>query len=300
MNRIFVPDGNWYIHRAYNTVETSRPLEDVLPGRVLSMICKDALAVRATHLLFAVDGPEVFRYDLYPDYKANRDGKKEKKGKGKGADSAEAEDDPVYKCLPNMFDLLDHCGISFYQPRKYEADDVLCSIAHRYGGQCIVIGGTQDKDSYQWFTEHTWAYNSAAKGKDGKSKPKHMKVEDAEKKFGVKISQMVDYQCIIGDKIDNVIGLPGYGPAKAASKLKEYGSIRRWFENGSQDDRVFLRKHQEKLRLNRQMVELKKDVLPPGDLSDLKMAKRKVTRDVSQRYHDYANFVYPRTKGLFS
>ena len=77
-NKLFAVDGNWYLHRAYYTINPKyREVKDALTYSFLSMICKDACMTGCNHLLVAFDGPEVFRYKLYPEYKANRSEAKE-------------------------------------------------------------------------------------------------------------------------------------------------------------------------------------------------------------------------------
>lgn len=49
--------------------------------------------------------------------------------------------------------------------------------------------------------------------------------------YGVKPEQIVDYLAIMGDKSDNIPGIPGFGPKTAATLLKEYGSLQSIFAN---------------------------------------------------------------------
>jgi len=296
LETIFVPDANWYLHRAFNTLRSHRPPEEALPYHLLSMIMKDALAVKANYLLVPFDGPEVFRYKVYPQYKANRNDRK-------GEEPVDAENgEPkadIYSYLPNVYELLHKLGIIYFQPKIYEADDVLCSVAFKYGGRFKVVGGTQDKDAYQWLTKYCRMYDASAKAPDGKSRPRYIDMAYAEKKKGVPVAQMVDYQTLIGDKIDNIPAIKGMGPVAAKKILDQYGSILNWHKK-SKADKEFIASEADNIRRNRKLVKLCEDVLPPNDLSEWKMRKiHKPDKLLSKSFHEYINWLYPKSKGLF-
>lgn len=296
MVKLYVPDGNWVLHRAMSTLKTNRAIEEALPYSFVSMIIKDALIVNATHIMVAFDGPKVFRYKIFPNYKITR---REKKGMADD-DYDDGETTPdLYTYLPNLFALFYKIGIPYYQPRLFEADDVLNSIAFRYRDKHTIIGGAQDKDGYQWLSETSFMYDGSYKHKDGKGTGRFIKAKDAEKKRGVLIHQMVDFQTLIGDPGDDIPPIGDIREAKARKILKEYGSIQNWFKQ-SKKDRVFIRSHLEKMRLNRKLVELSKDALPPGDIDEWKLPKVKTTDPwLTKNFHEYYNWLYPKAKGLF-
>lgn len=295
--RIMVFDTNWYLHRCAATIKSSRPIEEVLPYQVLSMMCKDAVAVKADYVLAAFDGPSVFRYSIYPEYKSGRN--KDKKT-GKINQEVMIRKENIYKCLPFVYALLDSIGMCYYQPKKREADDVLKSVVHYYVplGYSIICG-TQDKDAYQYLQPGVRLYDSSAKGKDGKSKPRYITQEMAEKQKGVQCCQMIDYQTLIGDKGDSVPGLTGVGPVKAKTILNEYGSIARWYKK-SKEDRSFIDSQQDALRRNRRLVTLTTDCLPPQELEQWKLLKDKPKdKNLSRSFHELYDSFYPKSKGLF-
>lgn len=293
--KIYVVDGNWYIWRAFSTLRTNRPVEQALPYHFLSMVMKDALAVKATYLLVAFDGPDVFRYKVYADYKS---GRREKRGAPADAENAEPKAD-VYQYLPNVYALLHKLGIVFFQPKTYEADDVLCSIAKAYGERYKVICGTQDKDAYQYLNSNVRLYDSSAKGKDKKPKPRYIDVAYAERKKGVAVSQMVDYQTLIGDSGDSIPPIKGIGPTKAKKILDQYGSIKNWHKQ-CKEDREFITSQADNIRRNRKLVKLVENILPPNELSEWKLQKRTYDdKFLSRSFHEYISWLYPRSKGLF-
>jgi DNA polymerase-1 len=295
MERIYVADGNWLLHRVAFTLRTSRPIGEVLPYKFLALVMKDALAVKADYTLVAFDGPDVFRYKVYPQYKSAR---RESKGAPVDAENAEPVND-LYQYLPDVYALLHKLGIIFFQPKTHEADDVLCSVAKAYGNDYKVICGTVDKDAYQYLTPKVRLYDSSAKGKDGKSKPRYIDVAYAEKKKGVKVSQMVDYQTLIGDSGDSVPPIKGIGPAKAKKILETYGSIKNWHKQ-CKEDREFITAEADNIRRNRKLVKLVEDVLPPNELKEWKLRKNQsVDKSLSRSFHEYLNWLYPKSKGLW-
>ncbi len=293
MTKLFVVDGNWYLHRCFFTIRSSRPLEEVLPQNFLGLVMKDACALKATHVMVAFDGPKVFRYDIFPDYKANRTESKEAIKVGKEDDDEPGRD--IYSALPATRELLDKCGVVWIQPKKYEADDVLASVSRQYrsvkveGKRIKVVLGSQDKDGYQSLAANVTAYNSAAQP------PQVIDIAMAEKSKGVTIDQMVMYQTLIGDAIDNIPQL--MKPGEAKKTIKRWGSFKAWFAGATKEEKRWLIANQVKLRLNRQLVEMKIDINLP-ELNELRVAKLRL-ENMPRAWYAYMDLMYPKSKSLF-
>lgn len=292
-NNLFVADGNWYLHRAYYTINPKhREVKDALVYSFLSMICKDACKTGCNHLLVAFDGPEVFRYKLYPEYKANRSEAKE------GTAIREGFKD-VYEYLPFVLQTLSELDFTWVQPRKFEADDVLCSCASVYCEEFDhIFCGTKDKDAYQYLNEKVSLYDSSFKV-NGEPKPREITFNDVPKLKGVPASKMAAYQCLIGDSIDNIPQV--LHPAKAKKLLKTYPTIKSALK--SEEYRKELLPHLEKLKLNAKLVSLRKDVELP-EISTLKIKRKEIDNDLRKflpkNYFLLLEKSCPRTKGLFA
>jgi DNA polymerase-1 len=298
--RIFTVDGNWYLHRAAAMLKTNRPIEEVLPYRLLNMVIKDALFLRCQYVCVAFDGPKVFRYKIYPKYKANRGEKKHRDGVEGGADS-QVPTLSIYEFLPYIYKLFDEVGITYYQPKTFEADDVLRSVAHKYGNEYTVICGTQDKDTYQGLTPNVMMFDASYKNPRTKeTEGRYIRMADVEKKYGVPVHQMLDYQTLVGDMGDNVPSIKGITHTKALKILAEFGTLSNWYKKSKGDTKIFITSQLEALRRNRQLVQLVTSCPPPNELSEWKLPKIKCkNKYLSLRYHSYHDFLYPKSKGLF-
>ncbi len=295
MAKIMVFDGNWYLWRAGYTFKSERSLEEALPTAFLNMVLKDAVQVGATHLLIAFDGPKVFRYDIYPQYKQTRRDSKELR-------KEEDEDfKDVYVCIPHIRKLCEELGIAFVQHKKYEADDYWASAAVQYVKQDHkVIGGCQDKDGYQVLSKNAKMYDASFK-----PEPRWIDVKKAEKIKGVPISKMIMYQTLLGDKIDDVPQI--LSPAKAKKVCVDYDSISDWFKKADVETKKWLRSKQAQLVINKELVTLKTDLALP-DVDSLKPGKKRLEEVTLSKYNKDAltkwwyahqDLCWPKAKGLF-
>ena len=144
-----------------------------------------------------------FRHELYPAYKANRE--------------LPPEDLEYQFRLCKR--LLKTLGIRTFASRRYEADDLIASAAHRLStqGDAVTIVSA-DKDLAQCLTssdDRFWHY--------GKSAP--ATAHDIQQQFGVTPAQMADYLALCGDAVDNIPGIRGVGSKTASRLLAHFGDI---------------------------------------------------------------------------
>lgn len=296
--RILSIDGNWYLHRAFHTLHSKRPVEESLPYHLLQMICKDAIRTRSQYVLTGFDGPRVFRYKVFENYKGDRN--KSRSGDAPvDPDSGIAQGD-VYDYLPHIYALLSKVGLVYYQPRAHEADDVNCSVAHAYAKDYDIVLGAQDKDGYQCLKKGVRMFDSSHKNAEGKTAPIYITAADAERIKGVKVSQMVQYQILIGDRGDSIPPIKGMTEAKARAILNKWGTLQNWYAKGTAEDRVFMESQRENMKRNRKLVELSTDCVPPTEVSEWKLPRAKPDDPYLPRsFHDYHAFLYPKSRGLF-
>ncbi len=135
----------------------------------------------------------------------------------------------------------------------FEADDVLATVAREaeaLGGNCMVVTG--DKDCRQLITDHVQVYNVR--------KDLYYDAAALEEEWGVRPDQVVDYQALVGDAVDNVPGVAQIGPKAARELLEKYdtldGILEHAAEVSGQRRRENLLAGREQALLSRQLVRL--------------------------------------------
>ena len=156
------------------------------------------------YMAVAFDTGKTFRHELFSDYKATR---------------AKMPDDlrPQIERIRQMVDLF---NLPRLEMEGYEADDVLGSVARVAAEQGLGVKIiTGDRDLLQLVNERTAVYVA------GDDKTYITDQDVANSKFGVPPKQVVDYKAIVGDKSDNIPGVPGVGEKTALGLLEKYGSL---------------------------------------------------------------------------
>lgn len=177
------------------------------------------------------------RSEIYPEYKAGR--------------TKPPED--FYAQMPILHSLLESFGWPLYELEHYEADDIMGTFsveATKKGVEtCIVTG---DYDMLQLISDHTSVYITK-KGSD------LIEYNDRsfEEKYGVKVSQFIDYKALVGDSSDNIPGVRKIGPKAAEKLLTQYGSLDGIYEhideiNGAQ--KQYLQDDKSNAYLSRQLA----------------------------------------------
>jgi DNA polymerase-1 len=197
---------------------------------------------------FDLSGP-TFRDQLYDAYKAER---------------GEMPEELVEQ-IPKIERVLEALGIPVLSCKGYEADDVLATLARlcdEAGANCFIVTG--DKDCRQLITDRVAVYNI-----------RKNQVFDAaalREDWGIGPDQVVDFQALVGDKIDNVPGVAGIGPKTAQQLLETYGTLDNLLEHaaevpGSKGKKLI--ECREQALLSRQLVRLDTQVpvVPDWDAS---------------------------------
>ena len=243
----FVPDGTYYLHRAFNVALQKRDPQhwrkNVL-NMFLSMIGNDARDLKATHVLVTFDGPETFRTKIFKGYKGTRTKKDHTEIELRGGGGSYVVEGTPGELMKPARKLLKACGLTSTQKGDLESDDLQAGAAVSLPGRVTL--GTRDKDLAACVNDRVFQWWPTEKKLFG---PK-----EVFKKYGIHPHQMRDYLCLLGDKVDNIPGTPGVGEITAVKWLAEFGSI----QNALKDPKVgaFLRKHSDQLVLARKLVTL--------------------------------------------
>lgn len=265
MSTTIAVDGNYYLHRAFNSVASRKDLnylEKNLLTLVLQMVTSDIVSLKGSHAIVMFDSPRPFRKEIYPDYKAGRLKRGEPvEVKRHDGSTVKVSTTPgsFVNAARTMFTLA---GIPTGYKKGLEADDLLGCVARHTPGKIVVC--SRDKDSAVLINERVRVYWPVEQ--------KLLDVKEVRKIWGIEPEQIRDYLCLLGDGVDNIPGVPGIGPKTAVSILKEYGSIAKALK--SDDWRAKLLKHKSTLKMARMLVDLKTEItfhledMVIGDVSD--------------------------------
>jgi len=159
----------------------------------------------ATHAAVCFDfALECFRNELYPPYKAHR---------GEPPPELELQ-------FAICQDVARALGIPVFVQKRYEADDLLATLSARLvreGADVRVV--TTDKDLAQLVREDARVLLHDP-GKDVA-----IDADGVRARFGVDPEQIPDFLGLVGDAVDNLPGVPGFGPKSAAGALRRFRAI---------------------------------------------------------------------------
>lgn len=166
------------------------------------------------HLAVAFDkGGSDYRYEMFQEYKANRD------------ETPEA----ISIAVPYIQALLKAMHIPIIEKSGFEADDLIGTLAkkaEKEGFQVFMV--TPDKDFAQLVSENIFMYKPARMGNDIEI----WGVKEVLEKFEItNPSQVIDFLAMMGDAVDNIPGLPGVGEKTAKKYLQEFGTLENLLDN---------------------------------------------------------------------
>ena len=199
-------DGSSYLFRAFHALPPLTNSNGDPTGAIHGVVnmLKRLLANYPTEDFVVVfDAPgKTFRHDMFPDYKANRPPM---------PDDLRGQIEPLHTIVRAM-------GMPLIAVPGVEADDVIGTLAKQAGdaGRPVVIS-TGDKDMAQLVNAHVTLVNTMS--------DTTMDEEGVVEKFGVPANLIIDYLALMGDKVDNIPGVPSCGPKTAVKWLNLYGSL---------------------------------------------------------------------------
>jgi DNA polymerase-1 len=194
--------------------------------------------LKPEYLLCAFDLPEpTFRSALYPDYKAHRP----------------PPPDDLNTQVPRIQAVIEAMNLPVLTASGFEADDVMATVAAVADQRGLsVLLATSDKDCRQLITDHVRLFNLRKRTEFGAA--------ELLADWGVRPEQVVDFQALVGDSVDNVPGIPGIGPKTAAKLLQQFGTLdnllahKEDLPKGKMKENV--RAYAEKVLLSRKLVRL--------------------------------------------
>ncbi|MHB8054555.1 MAG: DNA polymerase I [Candidatus Aminicenantales bacterium] len=236
---LYLIDGNSLLYRSYYAVQRLSTAggfpTNAIYGflialrRILDEACPGHLGV-----VFDAPGAKM-RQEVYRDYKAHR----------------KPMPDDLAIQIPKLKEILRAYRIPLLENSRYEADDVLGSLAIKAtaeGFETVLV--TTDKDLFQLVNRTTKVYNPA--------KEILFDEKAVRKTFGVPPDRVVDVLSLWGDPSDNIPGVPGIGEKTAKTLITEHGSLSAILDNPDRIKnpriREAVKKNLDKIKLSRTLA----------------------------------------------
>ncbi|WP_455376577.1 DNA polymerase I [Kaarinaea lacus] len=199
-------DGSSYLYRAFHAMPNLMNSKGEYTGAVygvVNMLRKLLKDYDPEHIAVVFDAKgKTFRDDLYKEYKANRPPMPQ---------DLRAQIKPLYK-------LIDAMGLPLLVVDGVEADDVIGTLAAQASAKKMdTLISTGDKDMAQLVNDHVTLMDTM--------KDAYLDRDGVIEKFGLPPERIIDYLALMGDKSDNIPGVPNVGPKTAVKWLTQYGSL---------------------------------------------------------------------------
>ena len=211
MAKLFLLDAYALIYRSYYAfIKSPRINSKGLNTSAVMGFCNTLNEVltkeKPTHIGVAFDHGKTFRHDAFPEYKAQR----------------EETPEDIKLSVPIIKQILEAMRIPILQVDGFEADDIIGTVATRFGTDGIdTFMLTPDKDYGQLIGPNVFMY-----------RPRHgggyeiLGEKEVGEKYGIPTpAQVIDLLALMGDSADNFPGCPGVGEKTAAKLINQFGSI---------------------------------------------------------------------------
>lgn len=211
---LILVDGSSYLYRAFFASQQAdlRAADGTPTGaiRVMTSMLRSLLKqYPASPVVVVFDAKgKTFRDEIYPEYKAQRPSM---------PDDLRSQVEPIHNIIKAM-------GLPLVMVEGVEADDVIGTYARQATEQGLdILISTGDKDMAQLVNQHVTLINTMT--------DTVMDVEGVKEKFGIPPELIIDYLALMGDKVDNIPGVPGVGEKTALALLQGIGGISALYEN---------------------------------------------------------------------
>lgn len=257
---LILVDGSSYLFRAYHSPPHLTNSRGEATGAIYGVVNMLKSLLRQYNpsqmaVVFDAKGP-TFRNELYTEYKAHRPPM---------PDDLRSQIEPLHQIIHAL-------GLPLLCISGVEADDVIGTIAMQATavGRHVLIS-TGDKDMAQLVNPHVTLINTMTNT--------ILDPDGVREKFGVGPELIIDFLALMGDKADNIPGLPGVGEKTAQALLQGLGSIATLYQRlddiaalgfrGSKTIAEKMREFKDQLELSYQLATIKTDVELPKQLIDL-------------------------------
>ncbi|MBB1489633.1 DNA polymerase I [Oceanospirillum sediminis] len=203
---LILVDGSSYLYRAFHALPpltTSKGQPSGAIKGVLNMLKSLLKQYPEAPVVVVFDAKgKTFRDDMFPEYKAQRPPM---------PDDLRSQIEPLHQAIRAM-------GLPLLCVEGVEADDVIGTLAQQgeAAGRSVVVS-TGDKDMAQLVTEKVTLVNTMT--------DTVMDIPGVKDKFGIGPELIIDFLALMGDKVDNIPGVPGVGEKTALALLQGIGGL---------------------------------------------------------------------------
>lgn len=204
-------DGTFHLYRSYHSlpylINKQKPITIIY---VFLNIIKNLInTFKPSHIAITFDNKNKnFRHKIFNKYKINRP---------KMPKILSKQIKPLKK-------IIKFIGINYFLKNGFESDDIIGTISSKAKKYNLpVIISTNDKDLTQLVNKNIKIIDIKNKNILG---PLEIK-----KKYGIKPNLIIDYLSLVGDKIDNIPGIPGIGKKTAIFLLNKIGNLKKIYKN---------------------------------------------------------------------
>ena len=267
MAKLFLIDAYALIYRSYYAfIKSPRINSKGLNTSAVMGFCNTLNEVltkeKPTHIGVAFDHGKTFRHDAFPDYKAQR----------------EETPEDIKLSVPLIKQVLEAMRIPILQVDGFEADDIIGTVATRFGADGIdTFMLTPDKDYGQLIGPNVFMY-----------RPRHgggyeiLGEKEVGEKYGIPTpAQVIDLLALMGDSADNFPGCPGVGEKTAAKLINQFGSIDNMLQHTDEIKGKLREKVEnavEDIKMSKFLATIRTDVPMQLDLDELKVEQPDETK----------------------
>ena len=217
--RLIIIDGNSIINRAFYALPDMTNSEGLHTNAVYGftrMLFKIIDDYKPTHISVAFDmKAPTFRHKEFSEYKAGRKKMPNELGQQ----------------LQPLKELLDTFNIHRMEMAGFEADDLIGTVAKKAENDDFkVYIVTGDKDAIQLASNKTTTLIT----KKGVGEVEEYNYDSVVERYEMTPTQFIDLKGLMGDKSDNIPGVPGIGEKTGIKLIKEFSSIENLIENTNQ------------------------------------------------------------------
>ncbi len=268
-------DGSSYLYRAFHAMSQAdlRTADGFPTGAirgVTSMLRRLRKDFPDSKIVVVFDAKgKTFRSEIYSEYKATRPPM---------PDELRMQIEPIHEIVAAM-------GLPILMVPGVEADDVIGTLSHAASqAEVATVISTGDKDLAQLVNPVVTLVNTMTETV--------MDEPGVLEKFGVPASRVIDFLALMGDKVDNIPGVPGVGEKTALGLINGIGGIDDIYANldqvadlpirGAKSLGAKLADNESQARLSYELATIKLDVELPLSFESLVNGEHSAEEDTDR------------------